>query len=84
MAAGYDPNLTLNVNHEAPVPDGQQDQLIAAVRACSMAEPQNDHRVLLIENFVVTDHTSGCARNAVAQDLRLRPWEWFPDPGSQR
>ena len=84
IAAGYDPNLTLNVNPEAPVPDGQQNQLIAAVRACSMAEPQNDHRVLLIENFVVTDHTSGCARSAVAQDLRLRPWEWFPDPGSQR
>ena len=78
MASGYSSNLSVTYNSD--LADPQQPDLISAVRACSMTKPQNDDRVLLVTNAVVTDHTSRCARDAIAEDVRLRPWAWFKDP----
>ena len=78
MASGYSSNLSVTYNGD--LADPKQPGLISAVRACSMTEPQNDNRVLLVTNAVVTDHTSRCARDAIAEDVRLRPWAWFKDP----
>jgi hypothetical protein len=77
IARGYGSGLTVMYDHD--VAEVGQSDLVAAVDACSMTEPQNDHRVLLVKNLVVTDHTSRCARDAIAEDVRLRPWVWVTD-----
>lgn len=82
IAGGYSRGMVLLVNHDNAVPQDQEQLMINAVRVCPMTEPRNDHRILLASDVAVEDHTGPCARNAVGEDIRRRPWAWIADSGT--